>query len=360
MSTNVRHHRKLYRREDSGVWWAIYYDAAGRRRRESTRCTDRTAAEQWLKDKERQATAPGGSRRSVPSLSIEDAARAFLQDQRGVSDATWEVHECKSRHIRQLLGHFDVNDLEQADIVEYTRRREADVSRHTVYKELMALRGILNYAAKVDIFQGSLERLMPSYSANYRPRRTWLSPEQYAALRNQLQPHRQRWTDVVVCLGGTRLSECEKVRWEHFDWENRQVLIQGTKTKHALRYVPIPEQFYDTYYPVREREGQFAASWGKVTRDLAAACARADVPKCSPNDLRRTYGSWLIQAGVDIRRVAALMGTSVAMVEMVYGQFSLNSMREAVSALPSVPDYVAPAAPKPTVAPSRFSLLEVD
>jgi len=41
----------------------------------------------------------------------------------------------------------------------------------------------------------------------------------------------------------------------------------------------------------------------------------------SPNDLRRSYASWLEQGGQDSMLVARLMGNSAAMVEKVYGHF---------------------------------------
>ena len=63
--------------------------------------------------------------------------------------------------------------------------------------------------------------------------------------------------------------------------------------------------------------------WPNVRRDLAVACRHAGIPRVSPNDLRRTFASWLKQRGVDSMVVARLLGhSSTAMVERVYGRLN--------------------------------------
>lgn len=357
MRGNVRHHRKLFRRPDSGVWWAIYYDANGERRRESTHCSDRLAAEQWLRDAERRATSAKGTKASLKSFSYKEATAFFLKNVKDISEATWEMYRKRSKPLVACLGEVDINELTTQHLRDYIDSRKN--SSHTIYKDLVTVRRVLGFCQKEGTFIGNLDTLMPEFSANYKPRTNWLSPEQYGLLALRLRPERRRWTDACVCLGGGRLSEISKLDWADFDWPNRRVHIRGTKTKRADRWVPIPELFYDAYHPIREDRGQFAQPWGKIVRDLALACRKAGIPKVSPNDLRRTYGSWLIQKGVDIRRVAALMGTSVAMVESVYGQFSPESLQAAVAQLPQV-EVAAPKPAEAVLTTTRFGLLEID
>jgi hypothetical protein len=61
--------------------------------------------------------------------------------------------------------------------------------------------------------------------------------------------------------------------------------------------------------------------WGNVRRDLAGACEEAQIDRCSPNDLRRTFASWQVEAGVPLFPVAQAMGhKDTRMLERVYGR----------------------------------------
>ena len=99
------------------------------------------------------------------------------------------------------------------------------------------------------------------------------------------------------------------------------------------------------------------APWTNARRDLHDACDRAGLEHCSPNDLRRTFSSWLKQQGVDSFTVAKMMGhTSSRMVELVYGHLndaaSLNAMN-VMPPLPTLPPagskWVAMQGPKPEI-----------
>ena len=57
----------------------------------------------------------------------------------------------------------------------------------------------------------------------------------------------------------------------------------------------------------------------------------------SPNELRRTFASWLKQAQVDSFVVAQLLGhSSSRMVELVYGRLGARTLESVVNRLPSV------------------------
>ncbi len=77
--------------------------------------------------------------------------------------------------------------------------------------------------------------------------------------------------------------------------------------------------------------GKLVPGWGKVNRDLKAACKRAGIDAVSPNDLRRTFASWLLQAGVTSSVVAALLGhTTTTLVDLTYGRLDQGTLRDAV------------------------------
>ena len=111
--------------------------------------------------------------------------------------------------------------------------------------------------------------------------------------------------------------------------------LRGTKTADAARVVPLAETLAAA---IAEHDppksGPMFAPWHSLRRDLRRACRRAKIPEVSPNDLRRTYCTWLRDAGVDEPTCAALLGhRSSAMVRLVYGRATDERKQRAIAAL---------------------------
>ncbi len=104
------------------------------------------------------------------------------------------------------------------------------------------------------------------------------------------------------------------------------MLLRGTKRKTRFRTVPIvsPAQHSLLAYALEHAKGAGEAlfePWGNVRRDLAYACEEAKIERCSPNDLRCTFASWQVEAGVPLFPIAQAMGhKDTRMLERVYGR----------------------------------------
>ena len=61
---------------------------------------------------------------------------------------------------------------------------------------------------------------------------------------------------------------------------------------------------------------------------LERACARAGIPRCTPNDLRRTYSTWLRADGVPNELSAPTMGhKDTRMLDRVYARLPPELLR---------------------------------
>ena len=71
-----------------------------------------------------------------------------------------------------------------------------------------------------------------------------------------------------------------------------------------------------------------------VRNSFTAAVARAGLIDVHPHDLRRTYGSWLVQEGIGIERVSRLMRHSdISITARVYAHLRPSDLAEATRAL---------------------------
>jgi integrase len=73
---------------------------------------------------------------------------------------------------------------------------------------------------------------------------------------------------------------------------------------------------------------------GSIKKAFARTVARAGIEHCTPHDLRRTAGSWLLQAGLPIEVVSSMLGHSdIRTTREVYTHWNVEWLRSAADAL---------------------------
>jgi len=346
---------RLYRRTKRGVWYAWFYDEQMNRIRFSTHCRNRRAAEAVLAKAEQGAYGVGPG---VRSYTLAEAFGHLVESScLDRSAATADMYERKAGHLLRLLGETRrLSSLTMEAIWQYIAARQGEgAASGTIYKELVTLRRALKLARQNGKYRLDPSTVIPPFRNRYQPRDRWLTEPEFTKLFKELPAPRQLWLLFAV-LAGPRLSELEKTRWEDVDLDGGWILLRGTKTEKARRRVPIAPALAVALSAAKQATGPVVQEWGSVRRDLKAACERAAITRVTPNDLRRTFASWLKQSGQDSLVVAKLMGhTSTRMVELVYGHLSSKEYRAAVEVLPkfgAAPETKAAAATEPPAAPA--------
>lgn len=333
----------LYRRPNSPYWWMWCFDASGQRQQKSTKCERRTDADKRAREIERRfLLGPGQATPYALLDALEELKKHKVRG--GRAAATLEKTREKGR---QLIKHFgadrDVNQLTLADCELYVERRLAEkISRHCIAMELGTLRAALRVASKHHLYKGDPRHLWPSELDDaYKPRKRWLPPDEYRKLGMGLTLHRREYV-AVYCYTGVRYSELYRIHAKHVSLRERVVFVDGTKTDEAPRELPIADELVGLFASLlaRHKSGPlFPKVWqkGRMNADLKAACERVGIERVSCNDFRRTFASWMRNAGVDEGVVAKLLGhKNSKMVRSVYGQLSRETKAAAIAALPRV------------------------
>lgn len=380
------------------IYWARGQDRYGKWWRQSTKQRDPRAAKAIAVKLEQELLFDANQARNETTLvtaleTLEAHLKRFKR-----ADATIEIVETKGRHLVRLLGAKKTcSSLQPSDTTKYaTTRMEEGASPHTVFHELKVLVRALRRASKNALYTPTVEpkHLMPDeLRDSYVPRERWLSEADYRLLLDEFAPDRpgrppgqdRRDYIIIMCQTGVRLSELHGIEAQHCDFAEQLLHLQGTKTAGARRTIPLSHAAAE----VLERRaaltphGPLFPIWNKVQRDLDLACLRIEAklnptwkrpegraaakvaegdnarparrsakglppPKkdrprppvrfdpVSPNDLRRTFGSWLAQNGVPLFHAAKLMGhSSTKMLERVYAQLAPQNARAAIAMLPT-------------------------
>ena len=293
--------------------------------RATTGCRDLEAAKLFRAERERQAADPAYAAAQKATVG-KWAGELLATKATSVAAGTLDMYRTKLGHIVRVFGpETPMASVGPVSVDTYVKiRREEEASDHTIAKELIALRGLCALAKRAGEWSGDLDTLQPvGFSSGYAPRKTALTNEQALALTAQLSPERAVAVWLAL-LTGARRSELPCI-WEkdviRYASGSITIHIRGTKTDGADRVVPIVTSWQRTLFN-KVREALPIRPWSNMNRDLALASVAAELPfVVTPNDLRRTFASWLIEAGVTREEVAKMLGHSgTAMVFRVYGR----------------------------------------
>lgn len=333
---------RLYpRKKKNGerVWWASWTEGKVTVRR-STRCSSKDAAQIVIARWERERADPVYAAAQSATFGVE--AGLFLLACEGavkrgkMAEGTLEMYDQKAGTLVRLLG----KDLRLGDIDastfqgfldarrdEFRREHGREITESNLYKEWVAFRQILKQAWRAQRFGRDPASLKPAhFGPEYKPRETALSWPQVDALLSAVSKER-RGTVAFALATGARRAEIFRARPEDIATDRSSVLLRGSKTQIAYDTIPIPPPMrrllVDVAPPFRR--------WPNARRDIALACKAAEVPAVTWNDLRRTFASLLVQAGVAPHLVAKLLRhKTTAMVDRVYGRQTAESLAELV------------------------------
>ncbi len=360
-------------------WYAVFYDAAGARQRRSTRCrledADRALAlrAQWEADaRDPHHRAAATTLRDVLSRFVSGRDALVTQGKR--SAATIRYYLQKAGVLRGFFerdanddrneGLFAVADLTTSHIDGYIDTRRNDgVDDTSIKKELAVLRAGLKAAKRRGEFSGDLDVLFTlpdDFDPKYRPRKRVLTRDQLGELIARLPANRAAQVTFIVatsCELGALLRARPEDVVRGAKKQIVEVHIRGTKRETRDRHVPIvtDDQIALMRFTMQHAdgtEGLLFGPWSNIRRDLVDAVAEINeayvaegsnkplLPRISPNDLRRTAGSWLRAEGIALDHIAKVMGHRTSkMVELVYGQLTTaelgNLMRRSVGKAPS-------------------------
>jgi site-specific recombinase XerD len=205
---------------------------------------------------------------------------------------------------------------------------------------------------------GRSEQLpMIPYGKRSKKLRSVLSPQEVARLLEAATPPRDRLLLQVAYGCGLRLSELTHLQVTDIDSSRMVIHVRQGKGRKD-RLVPLSARLLEelrAYWRLcRPRTWLFPGqkpdqpiSGGNIQRRFSRLVKQVGLSKhCSMHTLRHSYATHLLEAGVDLLTLQALLGHSCLKTTARY----LHVSTERLQHLPSLLDLLA--VPKPTVAPT--------
>jgi integrase len=339
----------VYRR---GKTWWYTFEFDGRRVQESSGLTNKTAA---LRAEAKRKTdlverRAGFTRRKLPP-KFEEFTPVFLAwSKQQHRPKTYELHDnnCKSlkRYFRgKWLDEITpgmVEDFKLARVQErrWGEARERAVSGVTVNRALATLRLLFNYAERCGYQMPNPVKNVEFFTEPKRIRAISLQEEiaYFAAASQPLEDIAR-----IILDTGMRPDEVFRIEFANVDFARRSIFNAFGKTPAARRGLTMTDEVYAI---LRKRATSANSRYafpsptnpdrpiGRVHKAHYGAVRRAGIePRFVLYDLRHTYASRAVMAGVDLPTLAALLGHTSIQMTMRYVHPAEQHKKEAATKL---------------------------
>jgi integrase len=334
----------LYQR---GKSWYYDFKYRGERYTGCIGAVSKTVAKEILAKKKAEAVEGRyelPSKKPTPTLE-EFAKEYFAYYRANRRPSSTKRHETSYRAMHPTFGHVRLADITPLALERYKRQRKEDgVVEATINHELAFLKNVFTKAVDWGkTGENPVKKVRLYREDNSRTR--FLTDEEeerlLACCKPQLQPL------VITALHtGFRASELRSLTWNDIDFRRRTVTVRAGYVKNGeSRTVPMNEVLTTTLKAVKlvnaDGEKVFCSRRGTPYRSFRTAFERAvrlaGLADFTFHDLRHTFASRLVMAGVDLPTVKELLGHKDISMTMRYAHLSNTHKEAAVKKLEKVP-----------------------
>lgn len=267
----------------------------------------------------------------VPQMRFSELAARFIAE-----GSPRPYHLDRLKLLLPYFGETNIGGIHKALVREYRahRHRARKVTDSTVNRDIEALRHMLYWAVDEGLLlQNPLARTR--LEQERRKPRIILSVEEEDKLL-QAAPLHLRSIIKTALDTGMRRGELLSQRWEHIDFPRRLILVTHSKTARGEgRSIPLTDRvFYDFRFRRKPEGLVFTFNRQPIARIKTAWKAtlrRAGLRSIRFHDLRHTFNTRLLEAGVMQEVRKALMGHSTGEeVNAIYTHVELPMLRNAI------------------------------
>ena len=333
----------IYKR--GNIFWIRYAGLDGKIIYESSGSTKFKDAETLL-IKHRQAIKEGKQPEPIKRIAsytfrqLAEDYKKWCERQRGYSKKKGFIEQLVSKFGNIPLRYFNTMMIEQYQ----TERTQKGNKPATVNRIIAVLKHMFTKATHWEMVEEHVFkkiRQVKLLEVNNR-RLRYLSKEECQILINSCNDYLK--PIVIMALNtGMRKGEILGLKWDNVDLKHGFILLDHTKNGER-REIPINETLRGTLLNIPRRlDGGYVSydpktdkPYQDVKKSFNSALRRAGVKDFHFHDLRHTFASHLVMAGIDLTTVSRLLGHKDLTMTLRYAHLSPDHMSKAVDILDNV------------------------
>jgi integrase len=324
----------IYKR---GRNWYIDFTFEGQRIRESAGPSRKLAEDLLGKRKvEIRENKFFDVRKDPDPLKLHDFAKEYLEWAKvNKTSSSYDRDLSTLRGFEEAFPEKTIQEITTWDIEKWKAKRKAEVKPATTNRDLATVKHLYSKAIewkKVKENPAKGVRLLKGEVKRVR----YLVPEEVQRLLSNCADHLRPIVTVAIHTG-MRRSELLGLKWDQVDFEKGIISLLVTKN-HERRDISMNETVKATLKEM-ERRGSYVFSdrdgsrFKRVDHSLKTALEKTGIEDFRFHDLRHTFASNLVMAGLDLDTVAELMGHKKLEMTRRYAHLSPGHKTRAVNVL---------------------------
>ena len=332
----------LYKRNSSQFYW-MSFRVNSRRIFESTETTNKKMAEKIYAKRLTEITEGKWFQNEARKRRFEELREKYMTEHSMINKTpTTQVRDISAfKRLSEFFGGLMLIDITPAKISDYKSLRiTKGIKPATISRELEVLRHALNLSIQWEWIETNPFSKVKLDKPNNQIER-WITSEEEKCLLDVSVS----WLKEIIVFAlntGMRQDEILSLQWSQIDLIRRTATLLITKNKEK-RTVPINQTVYDLLKfksKIRYLSGYVFTSQAGIkiiARNLLRAYydarKKAGLEDVRFHDLRHTFATRLVQAGVDLYTVAKLLGHKDIRMTQRYAHHNSESLRHGVDIL---------------------------
>ena len=280
-------------------------------------------------------------RRAAQGKTFGDLIETYIERHAKVHKRTWEADQRRLRlHIPAAWKGRKASSITRDEIAEVHNR----FGLRAPY-EANRLLEVLRKMLKLAKIWGFIDEAAPNPAEGIqrfkeKKRKRWVHHDELPRLAEAIDTEPNVYVRAAIwlfLLTGVRRAELLEARWEHVDWDRGTLTLPETKSGEEQQVTlsaaslailqSIPQLNGNPYILPGAKPGRHLVNIDKPWRRIRSA---AEIEDVRLHDLRRTFGSWLSQAGVDLNLIKGALRHANISTTLIYARLGEDTARQAV------------------------------
>lgn len=370
---------KLFRRQGGGVWQVkIWIKEEQKYLRKSLRTRDEDLARRFAEDEYISVKASRITGQKIFKVALHTIIDEWLVEQRktvGISKTLgrYQAIVSQTNWLKKFIKdpNYKIEDIQPSLFVDYygwRKSKRSEVVNSTLVNEKATINAIFKFAIRKGylsvIFQAEFPPLLKSSNKRealtveeYRKIYRYMRTKEFLDERDTLKVrHFIRDFTMLLANTGLRFGEARRLKWKHCK------VVRGKDEKKKLSEISLSAEMtknrkarvvqgmrgdvleriksYSNYTKPNDFVFVDNNSGNELSRDyyyrgwkfmLKNTGLDMGVKEITYYNLRHTYATWRLYAGVSSRALCENLGTGLKYLEEHYGQMQTKMMRDSLT-----------------------------